>query len=283
MSADATTFEVEPPAGSRSATNIDRLLWPMLLMFAWLAFELTTNATLSLVLACMKFGWNDWQTAWWLWKSDTQRTRARACTAFYLASGIWKTAVVPLLVAGIISIIWALYSPNAMRPNHPGTIQLQNALLVGGCAITLLICLVAVATVLSLIARWRIWVHHDLHLSRRQDQWPPKFYPGTSSRDNHARLIVMTSFIALVLIGPIFTLAVFSRVAIPQALQPLLSLAVVFGYPIFTVMTLSYLRHAVFAESPWECWPESIRQLDTSRHSIVHPELIQVANPEQPA
>ncbi|MEM8945445.1 MAG: hypothetical protein AAGD11_09690 [Planctomycetota bacterium] len=275
MSADATTFEIEPRADSPSASLVDRLLWPLLLMFAWLAFELTTNATLSLVLACMKFGWNDCQTASWLWRTDPQRPRARACATFYVASGIWKTAIVPLVVAGVISIAWALYSPNAMRPDHPGTIQLQKALFVGGCAVALLVIVVGAAVALALGARWRVWVHPDLHRSRRQDVWPPEFLPGTTTRDNHARLIVMTSFITLVLIGPIITLSLLSRLPMARRAQPLASLSVVFGFPIFTVLALSFLRNNLFAESPWECWPESIRQLDATRDTIATAVLAQ--------
>lgn len=251
------------------STVVDRLLWPLLLMLAWLAFELTANATLSLVLACVNFGMNDFRSAWWLWQTDPQRPRARACSAFYVASGIWKTALVPLLVAGTISILWALYSPNAMRPNHPGTVQLQKALFVGLYAASLLIVVVGMAVVFALVARWRVWVHPSLHRSRQREIWPPSFAPGDEMQGNQARLIVVTGVFALVLIGPVVSLSLLSHLVIPLPARPLIALAVIFGYPMFAVTALAALRTRLFAESPWECWPESIRQLSEGDRHVV--------------
>lgn len=243
-------------------------MWPLLLMLAWLAFELTANATLSLVLACINFGVNDFRTAWWLWRTDPQRPRSRACSAFYVASGVWKTAMVPLLVAGTIAIVWALYSPNAMRPNHPGTIQLQKALFIGICSAALLVLLVALACICALLARWRIWVHPSLHASRRQQVWPPIFLPTDRMRGNLAKPIVMTCLFTLVLLGPTMLVSLLSHLEMPRQLRTALNLAVVFGFPMFMVVSLSILRTRLFANSPWECWPESIRQLDTAERNI---------------
>ena len=75
----STTNKIE----SESAGWIDRFIWAVLLAFAWIVFEITANATLSILLACLRFGANDLQTAYWLWKEDPQRARARACAAFF--------------------------------------------------------------------------------------------------------------------------------------------------------------------------------------------------------
>lgn len=261
MQSTSQKFELPQLGEPPSKSVLDRSLWPLLLMLAWLAFELTANATLSLVLACVNFGVNDFRTAWWLWRNDPQRSRARACGAFYLASGVWKTAMVPLLVAGTIAILWAMFSPNAMQPNHPGTKQLENALMVGSFAAALLILLVLVATILALAARWRVWVHPSIHASRKRGAWPPGFVAANKHDANQAKLVVITGVFALVLVGPVISLSLISHLPLPRKVLTVLNLCVVFGFPIFTVLSLSFLRTRLFADSPWECWPESIRWL----------------------
>ena len=267
----SSTFEITEYDQYADEATSERSIWPLLLMLAWLAFELTANATLSLVVACVNFGVNDFRSAWWLWRIDPRRPRARASAAFYVASGVWKTAMVPLLVAGTMAIVWALWSPNAMRPNHPGTIQLQKALFLGTFAAGLLVFLVAVAVVLALVARWRIWVHPNLHASRRQQIWPPVFLPTDQMRGNLAKPIVMTGLFTLVMIGPPLMISVLSHLAIPRPMRTALNLGVVFGFPMFMVVALSLLRSRLFANSPWECWPESIRQLDVGDHKHLMP------------
>ncbi len=274
------TFEIHDPAEPLPQTALERLIWPLLLMSAWLAFELTSNATLSLVLACVNFGVEDLRTAWWLWQTDPRRPRARACAAFYVASGVWKTAMVPLLVAGTIATAWALYSPKAMQPQHPGTVQLQKALFIGTCAAALLVFLVSVAVTCSLIARWRVWVHPNLHVSRRLERWPPVFLPTDHLSGNQAKPIVMTALFTLILIGPTVLVSVFSHLEIPPPVRTLLNLAVVFGFPMFMVVSLAVLRTRLFAHSPWECWPECISQLDVGSPASTESSTEEVTEPE---
>jgi hypothetical protein len=261
MLAETRLLDVHSNTGPLPRTWLDRLLWPLLLLLAWLAFELTANATLSLVLACVRFGMNDFRTAWWLWQTDPQRRRAHACASFYAASGVWKTALVPLLTAGVIAIVWGMIAPQAMQRQHPVTQQLMLAIAVGMWAASILIVLAGSAAVLSLRARWRVWVHPGLHGCRKAEIWPPHFSPANTSQANQAILIMLTALFAAILIGPVATLLTLKLFEPPAALRRIVELLVVFGYPIFGVMAFGVMRGKLFAESPWECWPESIRQL----------------------
>lgn len=264
MSSAARQFTVSSDVEPLPPTLLDRVLWPVCLLLAWLAFELTANATLSLAMACLKFGTNDFRTAWWLWRTDHHRQRADACAMFYIASGIWKTALVPLFTAGLISIAWALYSPQALRPDHPVTMQLQKAMLVGLWAAFLLVVCVIAAVILSLSANWRIWVHPNLHRSRREDQWPPSFSPHAPAPANQASVIMLTAIFALILIGPVLTSKAIGFFNPPGVVRTALILSVAFGYPMFGVFSFGLLRGKLFAETAWECWPESIRELSAS-------------------
>jgi len=261
MSTAAHQFTVPSDLEPLPPTLLDRALWPACLILAWFAFELTANATLSLAVACLKFGSNDFRSAWWLWQSDPHRRRADACAMFYVASGIWKTALMPLFFAGSISIAWALYSPQALRPHHPMTIQLQKAMLVGAGGAALLVVAVAAAVILSLTAKWRIWVHPNLHRSRREGRWPPSFSPAAAAAPNQASIIMLTAIFALILIGPVLTSQLIGFFNLPGAMHTLLILSIAFGYPMFGVFCFGLLRGKLFADSAWECWPESIREL----------------------
>ena len=68
-------------------------LWALLLIVAWLVFELTAQPALAVAAVCVKFGWEDFRTARWLRRSDPDRLRGRACFWLYVASGLWKTAI----------------------------------------------------------------------------------------------------------------------------------------------------------------------------------------------
>src|SRR5262245_45921808 len=65
-----------------------------LLALAWLVYEATAQPALGAVLACLKFGWDDWRTSIWLWRTDPNRGRARACLWAYFAAGLWRAAIV---------------------------------------------------------------------------------------------------------------------------------------------------------------------------------------------
>src|ERR1700733_2601344 len=81
--------------------------WLGLLAVAWVIVELTHQPALGAVAVCLKFGWEDFRTARWLYHTDTQLWRRRSTFWLYLAWGLWKTAV----VAFLMSIGFALVAP----------------------------------------------------------------------------------------------------------------------------------------------------------------------------
>ena len=66
---------------------------PLLLVIGWVLYELTAQPALGVAAVCIKFGWDDFRTAWWLRRRDPDWRRARACFWLYLASGLWKLAI----------------------------------------------------------------------------------------------------------------------------------------------------------------------------------------------
>lgn len=74
-------------------------LWPVLIAAGILVYELTAQPGLGAAVACAKFGWDDFLTAFWLRKRDPDRARSWTCFWLYFASGLWKVAT-----AGIVAM-----------------------------------------------------------------------------------------------------------------------------------------------------------------------------------
>lgn len=231
----------------------ERVAWPLFLVVAVLLFELTANATLSVLAACVKFGWNDFRTALWLLRTDPDVPRARACCWFYIASGIWKTALAPIVAVMTVSLVWGLISARALpgAPEH-----VWSALVVGLGASTALVLVVAAACTFALAAGVRVWVHPDLHQSRQAAAWPPEWRRMAWQHDNRGRAILATALIFVTLGFPPLAFR-FVVLAFQGDLQIAAVLALVFGAPIGATATYAFLKGKIFANRPWECWPES--------------------------
>ncbi|QDS97924.1 hypothetical protein HG15A2_11920 [Adhaeretor mobilis] len=233
-----------------------QLVLPMLLALGWLLFELTANATLALFIACLRFGWQDFRTAIWLRRTDPHPRRAKAGFWFYLSSGIWKTAIVPVLAVFVIGILWAMFASAHEDPNEVLVRQMAFALAVGMGASGILVIVVGVAVAFSLSGSLRMWIHHDLHRSRRENLWPPEWPHPLWRHDNRGRAILATALIVLTVTLPLllFPLAVM----LAPGAEIAVVLGIVFGVPITSTFLYAALRDKVFASSPEECWPESV-------------------------
>src|SRR5437660_6369080 len=83
----------------------ERISWGAMLPLGWLIYELTARPSFAIVIACAKFGWNDFLTALWLLRTDPDGGRGRTCFWFYVASGVWKITVAAFVITGTILIV----------------------------------------------------------------------------------------------------------------------------------------------------------------------------------
>ncbi|MCA9238417.1 MAG: hypothetical protein KDA44_23250 [Planctomycetales bacterium] len=271
-------FEYDAPP-----TFAERIAWPLFLLSAWILFELTANATLSVLTACLKFGWNDFRTGLWLLRTDPEVPRARACCWFYIASGVWKTAIVPILAVLLVSTAWGLISARALPAAGGAAEHIWSALLVGLGASATLVLVVAAACFFALAAGVRVWVHPELHESRRHEAWPPEWHRYVGQHDNRGRAILATALI-FVTLG--FPPLVFRAVLLGFRgdLQVAVVLALVFGVPIGATATYAFLRGKIFADGPWQCWPESmaafVEHLTGEEFGPPAPEIAEITDSE---
>src|SRR4051812_6530610 len=84
--------------------------WPMpitwlgLMTVAWALYELTAQPVLGAMALCIKLGWDDFCTAFWLERRDPSPMRGRACFWLYVANGAWKVS----LISGLATVIFLL-------------------------------------------------------------------------------------------------------------------------------------------------------------------------------
>src|SRR5262249_49520249 len=89
---------VKEPDRLRHRSNI--VLWAVFIGSAILLFELTAQPVLSVPILCAKFGWEDFRTAWWLWRSDPYRARGRTHFWLFLANGLLRIVIFAAVLLG---------------------------------------------------------------------------------------------------------------------------------------------------------------------------------------
>jgi hypothetical protein len=268
------------PAGRWSAV----LSWPLLVLLGWLLFELTAQPGLGAAVLCVKFGWNDFRTAWWLRRRDPWRARGRACFWTCLASGCGRVGFTAFLV---VSVCVGL-APTPGRPGRPGgaangvPAEFLIGLIIGFVGGLLMLLTAGRGLWLAWRHGVRVWVSPAIHQARRWDLWPPSaagrqpdnmagclviwlrtvtFGPAGNQLDNTAGCLVIWLLVALLMVA--FSLLVFGLVfLVPQPGQDagalcLLGVLLVFliGGPVVILLLMDYLRGHVLARYPEECWP----------------------------
>ena len=250
---DQSWSDADEPRPRHSA-----IAWLTMLFLGWLVFELTADPALASLVACGKFGWNDWLTARWLQRSDTVRPRGLACACFYHASAAWKVAVAA--TAGFFLLL--ILEANAGKaPGREFKVVTGEALF--GFAIAAL--LSTIACVVAWRSGFRVWVDSALHWSRYQDSWPPV----APWRRNRVPALLTSAIIAWLtpptLLAMILTLApINAEPPAPQGMDSWLIIALVTAEVVgivgagFVVLSLRELiLRRVSAQSPYECWPEA--------------------------
>jgi hypothetical protein len=255
MSDDHLDNDDRPPRPSRS-----HLTLPMLLLIGWLLYELTAQPALGVAAVCLKFGWEDFRTAWWLRRRDPIRGRGWACFWLYTASGLWKSAI----TASIMIFAFAFLKGMQAKPGQRQQLgdlppQIIGAFLTAFGSYLLSALATCLAVLLSLWSRVKLWLDGGVHRARRNDLWPPPDYADL--RTNQAGRVVLTALILTLFTGGIATLVgVALRVGgqRPNAVGLLVVmgtlLLLMFGGLVLVLAGRDLLVRRVFAATPSECW-----------------------------
>ncbi len=164
MSTPLANLEADPPFHP----VLRGLAWTVFVLLAWIVFELTANAALSVVVFSAKFGWDDLLTAVWLRRVDPRRQRAKACGWFFVASAFLKASI----VAVVLMFAMAFCIPAQMGQPIEFVTAVIEAFVGFGLS--------AVTTWFAFFVAWRhgvkVWVDSAIHQARRDRRWPPQDY-----------------------------------------------------------------------------------------------------------
>jgi hypothetical protein len=230
--------------------------WLGLLAVGWVVYELTAQPVLGAITVCLKFGWEDFQTAHWLRRRDPDVSRGRTCGWLYFASGLWKIAIVALLMSIAFGAITD-GGRGAALPN-PGGVYLGTLLTsVLGLGLSALATWHAVE--LAYRSHTRLWLDYAVHRARRRSVWPPSVL--CDGRSNRVGRLLLTTLIVTVAFLLGMTLALMAALHTGQ-FGPLdaclLSVAclLVTSSPLIILFCRDLLIRWVQAASPYDCWGE---------------------------
>src|SRR5262245_27192489 len=139
--------------------------WPGMLMMAWLIYELTTDASLGVVVLCSKLGWPYLRVGLWLRARDTLRSRGKTLFWLYFAAGLWKIA----LTASIFSYLLCANEDVAAALQ----VQVAEASVTAVSAFGAALLASYVAIAMAIYHRQKLWIESSVFDAWHQDAWPP--------------------------------------------------------------------------------------------------------------
>lgn len=196
---EVSEFETQEPGGL-----FERLPWWLIGTIAVIAAEVTAHPSVGIVLACLKFGWNDFQTALWLWSRDPNAQRGFTCACFFLSSGLWRVCLRSFLFIGAFVMFIGLTSMLGIQPlallaegaQRRSEIEFftNASVWLSSCAVATTLTLAS--TPLAIRCRTKIWVSSSISDSRRRNEWPPRITRNGLPETNRLPSWIMATAIA---------------------------------------------------------------------------------------
>jgi hypothetical protein len=223
--------------------------WYAVFLLGWLLYECTAQPGLAAAVTCAKFGWSDWRVACWLRRVDPDWRRGQTCFWFYLAYGLWKVAVMSVVVIFLLALagsmvrrppVWA--QGGGMPPAAVGV------LIAAGLGLGLSFFATYVSVWSALRNGVKVWLGAAPHQARVRKYWPP-----SSGQHNAAPLVTITTLIVTLWVG-VFAAALVS-LGLGPAVAGVTPLALLVVASSLTVFVFKYLERRIFARSPTQCWP----------------------------
>ena len=267
-------FEFEP---TQSDGLLAQLPWWLIAMVALVVAELTTHPSIGVVVFCLKFGWNDFQTAFWLRRHDPIPVRGKVCSWFYLSSGLWRVCIsgfaLMFALVPIIAIAEARQAAGGVPQNAGGQ---PPAELITCMIVWMLSSLAATAVTFLAVgmAHWfpfKIWVSAVVPESRRRGDWPPGIRIGARPASNVFKWWLILSAIVvsvpLVVAGFVVLAATLggpgARAAGQANLGLLACMVLVIGLPLTVVLVCERNFRRLGATDPTECWLKPLPLADS--------------------
>ena len=216
------------------------LTWCSLFVLAMLVYEFTTQPILGVIVICSKFGWNEFLMAYFLPRTDPNRSRSRALFWFCLAYGLLRVSFASTFLAIVLCFLGTLFGPGGFQAMLLRVIAAVGVFLVGCLLITAAVFRGACCARQSQI---KVWITSDLPVGHRLE--------------NLIDLLVESALFPIALLG----LLLIPIVAVILGAQGLLRVAFITGQGLWGLFVYSLLRKLflrikkrISAADPLECW-----------------------------
>jgi hypothetical protein len=236
-----------PNSGLSRGSHGNRWAWLFVVAVAFLIFELTANAALSVLVGCLKFGWDELRLARWVKRHHPDRIRGKVLARWLTAFGLWKTSVVAFVLMMVVPLADVTIRAG---PGRAPSVEFFTALY------TMLFGFLAsgfysiVATLSALRRRVRIWIGHRCNLAVIV-LWTSGFFMVFFAWC----VVTMTIAIGLAQIAPL--VGVFA---------PIVGLLI--GPATSFLLLKDRLEKRVLAPSPDECWDVAWVERSLPRASV---------------
>lgn len=248
----STLEEANDSTERRAGLWSDLFSWTGIFMVGWLIYELTTDASLSVVVLCLKFGWEDFKTGLWLRRRDPDTARGRTCFWIFLAWSLAKVAIAGA-VSGCVIMVLIFGSQQNGQPR-----SILNLLVEAFLSMLIGFVLSALATLVALARAWRlghkIWVDRVVTESRLVDWWPPT--SQAFRRVNRTGRLVFNAFVHVyfMILVPGFYLLVDMIIQNRQMAAVITCVATLIFLPFGILSSRDFARKRLLANEPAECW-----------------------------
>lgn len=234
-------FLIDDPAAYRPWFRVGELFSWLFPLLGLLAFETFGDPCLSVVIGCLKFGYSDFRTAFWL-RRDPYFYRGKTISLCYFSRGMYVVAATAFLFIAAMGLYEHFFRPNFFQVESSfltGLVMCFSGLFLGTV-------FASVAFRLAALHQVRIWMDSTIHQSRRENRWT-EVCVGTHNQIHWLCVAVLTVTF-LTLSGMMF------GVAHAKDRQGMLATSVVLS--VLTCLCLNNVWGCwrLTAKSPEECW-----------------------------
>jgi hypothetical protein len=248
--------EALPEASARQGTRgrwwEQPLAWSVLLSVAFIAYELTAEPVLGVVLVCSKFGWQDCLIAYRLWRVDPNRSRRRTMSWMYVAYGLTKIAIAAgIILLGAVSIC----ARNVVLGQQLGQgLVGRVASACVTCVLVLLLGVVATGLGFWCANRFSVKVWLGTYYVRQisASPWQLRLHHYTNGARGLLELYMQPTW----LVAPGYIIAMLPLVNPQMPISTIVGLMLVLALIAAPVIVICYRaeRRKLIATNPVECW-----------------------------
>lgn len=182
-----------------------QLPWWLIGPIAVIMAEMTSHPSVGIILVCLRFGWNDFRTALWLWNRDPNVHRGFVCACFYLSSGLWRVCLHSFIfIAAFVMFIGftsmlEIQLADRLAEGDQRRVEIEfvtNAIIwLSSCAVATALTLASIA--LAIRSREKIWISRSISESRHRNEWPPRVTYVAVPETNLLRTWVLATALAI--------------------------------------------------------------------------------------